>query len=287
MKSTNNPGVSLARREQIRLIPGYISVFIMLLVVLIPLLLILIMSISEWSSFSKNVFSFMNTGIQWSHFSKAWRDGRMTQYFSNTLIVLGISLFGINAIASMIAFSIKYYCDKLSNVVYYIVLSAMFIPTQALGYGLFDVFNKMNLLNSLFGLSLAYIGINLPLATMLYTGFYRSIPNGLVESACLDGCGVFKVYTHIFIPLSKTILATVTILSGMSIWKDFYLPMILVTSGAKKTIATSMQLFVSEFTMDYSLPCAAMVLQTLPALVVFLILQKQFVEGMTAGAVKG
>lgn len=279
--------VTLESREQINLIPGYISVIIMLFVVLIPLLLILIMSISKWSAFSKNIFSFLETGIQWNHFADAWKDGHMARYFKNTVFVLIISLIGINTVASMIAFSIKYYGDKLSNVVYYIVLSAMFIPTQALSYGLFDVFNKMNLLNSLGGLSLAYIGVNLPLATMLYAGFYRSIPNGLIEAASLDGCGVFKVYSNVFVPLSKTIIATVTILSGMSIWKDFFLPMILITSGSKKTIATSMQLFVSEYTMDYSLPCAAMVLQTLPALVVFLILQKQFVEGMTAGAVKG
>lgn len=279
--------LTLSRREQIRMIPNYISVFIMILVVFIPLGLIIVMAISDWSAFSKNVFSFVETGIQWQHFREAWETGKMGNYFKNTLVVLACSLLMINLAASMVGFAIKYYGNRLSNATYYIVLCAMFIPMQALSFGLYDTFGKLNMLNNLFPLSVAYTGMNLPLATMLYAGFYRSVPNGLMEAASIDGCNHFQIYVRVFIPLSKTIASTVTILSGMSIWKDFFLPMILITEGSKKTIATSMQLFISEYTMDYSLPAAAMLLQTLPAVIVFLLLQKQFVEGMTAGAVKG
>ena len=280
-------GNALTKKRQIAMIPRYISIFVLILLILIPLSLILIMSASDWSAFSKDFLSVFRTGIQWKNYVQAWEQGNMSEYFINTIVVMVLALFMINFFASLLAYSIKYYADKISNLAYYIVLCALFIPAQALMFPLYDVMSKLHLLNTYFGLALVYTGTSLPLATMLYTGFYRSIPKDLVEAASIDGCRSFSIYLRVFLPLSKTIAATVTILNGMTIWKDFFIPMIVVSDAHKKTISTSMQLFVSEYTTEWSSVCAAMVIQTIPIIILFLLLQKQFMEGMTAGAVKG
>lgn len=106
------------------------------------------------------------------------------------------------------------------------------------------------------------------------------------QAGRIDGCNSFQIYYKIMLRLSKTVMATVIILSGMTIWKDFFVPMILISDMDMKTVAVSMSLFVSEYTTEWSSVCAAMVVQTIPAVIVFVFLQKYFVSGMTAGAVK-
>lgn len=275
------------RRNQVKLIPGYIVILILLILIIVPLMLIVIMSGSEWTQFNKDFLSIFKTGFQWQNYAKAWSEGNMPLYFKNTFIIMFISLLMTNIFASLLAFAIKYYNNKLSNAAYYVVLSAMFIPAQALMLPLYTTMSKLHLLNSFFGVALVYTGMGLPLATMMYTGFYKGIDRGLIEAAMIDGCNSMQIYMRIMLPLSKTVASTVVILSGMTIWKDFFVPMIMISDMKMKTVATSMQMFVSEFTTEWSSVCAAMIIQTIPAIIIFLLLQKQFVSGVTAGAVKG
>lgn len=275
------------KRNQLKLLPGYIVILILLLIIVVPLLLIIIMSGSDWNEFNKDFLSILKTGFQWQNYSTAWDKGNMPLYFKNTFIVMLISLAMTNLFASLLAYAIKYYNSKISNLAYYVILSAMFIPAQALMLPLYTTMSKLHLLNNLFGVALVYTGMGLPLATMMYTGFYKGIDRGLLEAAMLDGCNSLQVYAKVMLPLSKTVASTVVILSGMTIWKDFFVPLIVVSDMRLKTVATSMQMFVSEYTTEWSSVCAAMVIQTIPAIIIFLLLQKQFVSGITAGSVKG
>lgn len=276
----------LYRRKQISLLPGYFVIAILLIIVIVPLALVVIMSLSDWKEFNKNFLSIFETGIQWKNYAAAWIDGNMALYFRNTIIVMIISLTMTNLFASLLAFAIKYFGDRVSKFTYYIALSTMFIPAQALMLPLYNTMSKLHLLNSFFGEALVYTSMAMPLAVMMYTGFYKGISRSLIEAGRIDGCNSFQIYYKIMLPLSKTVMATVIILSGMTIWKDFFVPMILISDMNMKTIAVSMSLFVSEYTTEWSSVCAAMVVQTIPAVIVFVFLQKYFVSGMTAGAVK-
>ena len=265
----------------------YIIVFIAVIIVIVPLSLVILMSLSDWSAFQKNVFSIFETGPQWSNYLEAWTVGKMGPYFKNTIIVLAMSLFMTNFSASLLAFSIKEFGKKFSNIMYYVVLAGMFIPVQALMLPLYNTMSSLGLLNTYFGLALVCSGMSLPLATMLYAGFYRNLPKEMLEAAEIDGCSSFGSYLRIAIPLSKTIITTVSILSGLTIWKDFYINIIIISDVKMKLISTSMLSFVSEYTTNWSGVCAAMVVQSIPIITIYLILQKQFVNGITAGAVKG
>lgn len=265
----------------------YVIVAIAIIVVIIPLSLVVLMSLSDWTAFQKNVFSIFETGPQWKNFVEAWGGGTMAGYFKNTAVVLALSLAITNICASLLAYSIKKWARKFSDKVYYIVLAGMFVPVQALMLPLYNTMSSLHLLDTFFGLALVYSGMAMPLATMLYTGFYRNLPKEMLEAAEIDGCGSMRAYLKVVLPMSKTILTTVSILSGLTIWKDFYINLIVISQPAKKLISTSMLSFVSEYTTNWAGVCAAMVLQSLPVIILYLILQKQFVNGITAGAVKG
>lgn len=257
------------------------------LIVLVPLSLVVYMALSDWSAFSKDFLSIFETGPQWGNFAEAWVVGKMGMHFKNTIIVLVISLFMTNVSASLLAFGIKKYANKWLDKAYYLVLAGMFIPVQALMLPLYNTMSMLGLLNTYFGLALVYSGMALPLATMMYTGFYKGLPKELLEAAEIDGCSPLKTYFKVALPLSKSIITTVSILSGLNIWKDFYINLIVISDPNMKTVSTSMLAFVSEYTTNWSGVCAAMVIQSLPVIVLYLLLQKQFIKGITAGAVKG
>ena len=265
----------------------YLVIMVTVLVIIVPLSLVFLMALSDWSAFQKNVFSIFETGPQWENFVEAWKIGKMGLYFKNTIIVLVLSLFMTNISASLLAFSIKNFNRRFNNIMYYVVLAGMFIPVQALMLPLYNTMSALGLLDTYFGLALVYSGMALPLATMLYAGFYRNLPKELLEAAEIDGCSSFGAYLRVALPLSRTIITTVSILSGLTIWKDFYINIIVISDVNMKLISTSMLSFVSEYTTNCSGVCAAMVVQSIPVIALYLLLQKQFVNGIVAGAVKG
>jgi raffinose/stachyose/melibiose transport system permease protein len=121
---------------------------------------------------------------------------------------------------------------------------------------------------------------------MLFVGFYKSIPKELDECATIDGCNPFQIYWKVILPLSKSVMATVTILSGLQVWREFFIPLVIITTPMKKTLSVGLLHFMSRFSFDWTPMCAAMIIQTLPIIVLFLLLQKYFIGGMVSGAVK-
>lgn len=267
---------------------AYVALVIVSIIILFPLLNILLVSFSEKRALSRNYLSAF-TQPTLKNYPEAIEKGHMLQYLGNTVLVMVIALAVIILAASLCAYSIKRFGGKYKEVglSYYLLLSGMFIPVQAVILPLFQTLRTFGLVNSFFGLALVYAGMNLPLAMMMFTGFFKGIPTELIEAGTIDGCGVYRTFYSIILPLSKTIIATVIILSGLQIWRDFFLPLVLITSPAKKTLAIGLLFFVNEFSLDWTRMCAAMVLQTIPILILYLCLQKYFVEGVVAGAVKG
>ena len=265
---------------------SYVVLIFVAAAILFPLLNILLVSLSEKKALSRDYFSVFYQPTL-SNYPEAVVKGHMVQYFLNTLVVMAIALVIIMFAAALCAYAIKRFHYQGVNFSYYLLLSGMFIPVQAVILPLFRTLKIFGMVNSHFGLALVYAGMSLPLAMMMFTGFFRSIPNELIEAGTIDGCGIMRAFFAIILPLSKTIISTVIILSGLTIWRDFFLPLVLITTAAKKTLAIGLLAFVNEFSLDWTRMCAAMVLQTLPILVLFLSLQKYFVEGVVAGAVKG
>lgn len=264
-----------------------VIMFAISLIILFPLANILIISVSDQQSYSKDIFSF-TYNFRIDNYAKAWETAHLARYGMNTVIVCALAIMIIVLTASLCAYGIRRFGYlKEIGILYYVVISGLFIPIQAIILPLFKQLKTAHLMNNLLGLALIYVGTNLPLSMMIFTGFFKSIPKELEESATVDGCNPFKAYWLIIFPLSKTIMATVTILAGLNIWRDFFIPLVTITTPDKKTLGVGLLAFVDEFSLDWTKMCAAMVMQTIPIIALFLSLQKYFVSGVVAGAVKG
>jgi raffinose/stachyose/melibiose transport system permease protein len=144
----------------------------------------------------------------------------------------------------------------------------------------------LQLTNSLWSLIFIYTATGLPLGVLILTSFFRTMPKELEEAARMDGASDLKVFWHVLLPLMRPALGTVMIINFIQAWNDFFFPLVFITNEAKKTIPVGMLSLFSEYSADWSALFAGLTLSSLPMIILFLIASKQFMEGLTAGAVK-
>ena len=188
-------------------------------------------------------------------------------------------------ISSMCAFALTRLNIPHSNGIFIFILVGMMLPVQMALIPLNIMYSKLNLSNTYFSLIFTYIGFGISLGTLVFRGFFRSIPKELDEAAAMDGCGKYRLYANIIMPVAKPAVATMFILDFLSTWNEFLLQSVLITKDTMKTVPNGLISFMGEFSTDYGLLSAGVLISIIPVLIVYLVFQRQFVEGM-AGAVK-
>lgn len=274
------------RKSRINL-TGTILCWMAALIVILPLLYVLIVSVSNQKSLNKDLFSFLYD-FHPENYMVAWKKGNIIRFCLNSVVVCGVTVAMDIFAGAWLAYATRLYKRfREIGALYYIIMTGMFIPVQTIVLPLFKIIKAMNLLNNPIGLALVYAGINLPLSMMMFAGYYKSIPMGLMEAASIDGCGPFRIFFIIMLPLTKPIICTVSILVSLTVWRDMFIPLMLTTDVKARTVAYGLMSFVNEFSLDWTNMCAAMVITTFPIIVLFLCLQRYFISGAVAGAVKG
>lgn len=277
---------AFSQGEHITAFIAYTVLIVFALLILLPLAYIGIMSVSHLDKASYNLFSFIQQP-NFDNYAKAWVKGRIPLYFYNTVFVAFFTVLLVVIAASLCGYAFRRYQYKSVQIFYYILMSALFVPVQAIILPLFLTLKTFHLLNNLWGLVFIYAGVTLALTMMLFTGFFKSIPRELDESSYLDGCGPYRTFFMIILPLSKTIIATSSILATLRVWRDFFIPLVVTTKPDKRTLSVGLFAFVDEFSVDWTPMCAAMMLQVIPVVLLFLLLQRYFISGVVSGAVKG
>ena len=143
------------------------------------------------------------------------------------------------------------------------------------------------MIGSLWSCILIQAAWNMPFAIFLYTGFMRAIPNELEEAAYIDGCSMFRVYFNVFLPLLTPVTATCLIRCGIGIWNDYLVSVSLLNSVRQPTLMVAVYSFFGQYVSEYGYAFAGIIMASLPVIVMFIFLQKYFIKGLTAGAVKG
>lgn len=268
-------------------IPANVLCWLGALLILLPLAYVVIVSISNQKSLNKDLFSFVYD-FHPENYLTAFKEGNIVKYCLNSVTVCAITVALDLFAGSWFAYATRMYSRfREIDWMYYLIMTGMFVPIQAIILPLFKLIKAMNLLNSLFGLALVYAGTNLPLSMMMFAGYYKTVPKELIEAASIDGCDPFRTYLSIVLPLTKPIICTVSILVSLTVWRDMFIPLMLTTDVNARTVAYGLMSFVNEFSLDWTTMCAAMVITTFPIIVLFLCLQKYFIGGAVAGAVKG
>lgn len=264
----------------------YLFLTILAAVYLLPLLWVIYVSLKDDKTLFVSPWA-MPEHLMFENYSFAWTAGRLGIATLNSAVVCGVTLVLCLLVGSMAAFAIGRMRWKLSGLMMTYFLTGMMIPVHCILIPVFTRFSKMNLTNSLTGLILPYLTLSLPITIFIMTGFFQSLPNELFESACIDGCSIYRSFTHIALPLSRTGLFVTGLMTFVANWNELLLAMVFISDDSKKTLPVSLSKFVGPYNTNYSQMFAAIVIAIIPTIVVYCAFSNQIVDGLTAGAVKG
>lgn len=225
--------------------------------------------------------------IRLDNYVRAWTQARIGQYFVNTVIVtLGSIAISVTSTA-LIGYALGRYSFYGKKFVIAMFAAAVFLPEGYTIIPIFDLISKIHLDGTLWGLTLAEAGGAHVVAVLLFAGYFRQLPAELEEAAVMDGAGFLRVFAQIYLPLAKPVIATAIILQFMHSWNDFLLPLVLTLSRPNlRTLAVGVYSFQGVHFNDWAGMAAASTIALLPIVLMFLALQRYFVESV-AGAMKG
>lgn len=223
---------------------------------------------------------------QWGNYSRAWNDANFGRYMWNTVIVTVTTVAIVVIRCAMAGFVLGRYTFFGKKTVLVILVATLFVPTGYTIIPVVDIAQKLGLLNSLTGMVIALSGGAHVAGILLYAGYFRQLPRELHEAAIVDGAGFLSIFFRIMMPLAKPVTATVTVLTFLATWNAFFLPLVFTFSRPDlRTLSVGMLAFVGENSTDWSGMAAAATISLVPVVVVFVVLQRYFVEGI-AGAIK-
>jgi raffinose/stachyose/melibiose transport system permease protein len=253
---------------------------------LVPFYFVIVNSMKTFSELLINSAN-LPSSMYFGNYEKVWSIMKFPKVFTNSLIITIFSNLGLVLISSMSAYRLVRRPTKLNNFIFMIFVAAMVIPFQSIMIPLVRVASEVGLMDSRIGLMICYFGFGVSLNVFLYHGFIKSIPMEIEESATVDGCTPYGVFWKIVFPLLKPMTVTIIILNSLWIWNDFLLPSLVLSNPDLRTIPLATFSFFGQYTKQWDLALAALVLGVLPIIIFFLSMQKYIIEGITAGSVKG
>ena len=223
------------------------------------------------------------------HDFKKWNEAQIGDFFWNSIFVTVSTLLLQLFLGSMASYSLAKYQFRGSNLIYYAFLAGLMFPIFLGLVPLFFLMKSMHLLNSHLGLILVYAAFGLPFTIFVLTAFFRTIPSTIMEAGIVDGCTHFRLYWSVMLPLAKPGIVTVGIFTFISIWNEYILALILLSSSHLRTLPLGIAVlqFVQFYEVDFGTLFAGLVIVMLPTLLCYIILQNQITKGITVGAVKG
>ncbi|WP_282937055.1 carbohydrate ABC transporter permease [Paenibacillus sp. RC67] len=256
------------------------------LLFLVPFYFVIVNSMKSFGELLINSASLPQS-LNFSNYVKVWGIMKFPQAFWNSLLITVFSNLGLVVISSLAAYRLVRVPSRFNNLVFLAFVAAMVIPFQSIMIPLVRVASEVGLMDSIPGLVICYFGFGVSLNVFLYHGFIKSIPMEVEESATVDGCSPLGVFWKIVFPLLKPMTVTVVLLNSLWIWNDFLLPMLILNSPDLRTIPLTTYSFFGQYTKQWDLALAALVLGVIPIVLFFLAMQKHIIEGITAGSVKG
>ncbi|PXV87271.1 carbohydrate ABC transporter membrane protein 2 (CUT1 family) [Lachnotalea glycerini] len=224
---------------------------------------------------------------RFENYKTALTDGGILRYFLNSVFYSAVTVFTVAILAAMAAYAIARMNWKRKELVFGIFTVGIMIPSQAALLPLFQIMDKMGLKGGYLGLLIPYIAFGIPMSVMILVGFYKGIPKEMEEAAYMDGCGIFRCFLTIMLPMVKPAIATASIFTFLGTWNELMFANTLVDSSDYRTLPVGIMSFAGQYSTDWGLIGAGMVIATLPTIIIYFLLSNQVQESLVAGAVKG
>lgn len=275
------------KRTRLMTTSRFVTLCLFSLVMVLPFLYMVSTSFKKYTYLFESPPQFIPKEPTLQNYVQAWTAGHFSRYFFNSLFVTSVSTVFTVVFASMAAFAFAKYVFFGKKVLFILLLMGLVVPGIVLIIPQFIIAKHLHLIDSFAGLILFYIGMNFSLDTFLLRGFMEDIPRELDEAMKVDGASAWTRFARLYVPLSRPALATVTLFSFLASWDEFAWAITLINSQDKRTLPIAIALFHGQHATSWGLVFAASLIALVPIIIVFLITQKHFIEGLSTGAIKG
>ena len=263
----------------------FIVLLVYLLVVATPFGVLFLNSFKSMREIYLKPFAITES-FSLDNYVQAWEKADLGSAYINSLIVSITSIGGVLLFSSMLAFMISRYRFKFRRLIYIYIITGLALPARLAVIPIYVTLNQMNLIDTRIGLIMVYIATGTAFATFIIKGFMDSIPIEIEESARMDGATPWIIYWKIALPLTKPALVVVGLVNFVNVWNDFFFPLIILSSSSKETVPLAISVFFGEFSNQWHLIAAALSMSIIPIMLIFFIFSKNFISGITQGAIK-
>ena len=270
----------------VRRLPIYLLLTLGVLVAVVPFLVTILASLKTSVELVQGVLSLPEEP-QWGNYRRAWVDGNFARFFANSLLVAFGVLVPSIVFSCMAGYAFARYRFHAKSVIFIYLLLGLVVPLQALVIPLFYLMREIGLLDSLWALILPQIAMSMSFGTLLMREAFSSVPRPIVEAAVLDGAGSWRVLWEVMFPLARPFVGTLALMFFIWTWNEFLLPLVLNVDPAYQTLPVGLLYFQQRWTSDIPVIAAGATIVFLPLAIVFLLFQRQMIEGLTQGALKG
>lgn len=254
-------------------------------IIIYPIIWLGLSGLKSNADFFLNTWSLPEEWL-WGNYQAAW-DAGIGQFFLNSVLITVVSVVSVLLLGSMAAFGLSRFQFKGQNIFLVLILSGLMLAPQVSLIPLYKLLQAVGLYNTYWALILPYVAFQLPFAIFLMRSYFLSISKELEESAIIDGCNTLQVYWHIIVPLGKPIIASCALLTGMNVWNEFMFALVFVEDSALRTIPVGLMNLRSQLNTNFGIQLAGLAISALPMIIAYIVFQKQFVRGLSAGSVKG
>ena len=269
--------------------PALFECFMLLAAVLyiFPVFILLMNSLKTNNEYLVDPYSFPKQ-IVLDNFTKAIDIINYWQSAFNTLIITFCVVACIVCFSAMAAYAIVKRSDRITNAVYFFMMGGLLIPFQVYMIPLVKLLTQMGISRTPLALILTLVAQNTPLSVFLYSGYLKSIPNEMEEAARIDGCGPYRLFFSVIVPVLKPCISMVVIFFSLNAWNSFVQPLVIIGNTKFKMLFVQISMLMSTpYTQRWNLNFAACILAMLPIFLLYIIMQNKIISGLTSGAVKG
>lgn len=251
---------------------------------LYPLLWMVSASFKTQDTIFKDIF-LIPKQLHFENYVFAWQKGGFGINFLNSIFYTTSVVFGIVIIASLAAYAFSRLRFPGRSLLFLVFITAMMIPVPGSFVPLYVLLNKLHLRNTPLGYILCMINVGLSTSIFLFKTFFDKMPKELEDAARIDGCSKMGIWWHVMLPLSKPVLAVVVVFNALTVWNEYILAFIIFDSRKFMPLQVALQVFQGEFVTNYPLLMAGLTITALPVILVYFLMQKYIVKGVTSGAV--
>ena len=253
--------------------------------ILVTFVLIGLTAFKTQGELSQGVF-VLPRGLHWNNFAEAWTQGNFGQYFFNSVIVVAPVVAGALLLSTLAGYAFAVLPLPGRGILFSLLLLGMIVPLEGLIIPMYYNLRSLGLLNTYWALILPQVALSLPFGTYLMWVTFQGLPREIVDAATVDGAGRMTVLLRVLVPLARPTLSVLVVFFFIWTWNEFLIPLVLVSDDALRTLPVGIAFFQGRYTTNIPVLAAGATIVAAPLIVVYFIFQRQFIRGLTSGAIK-